>query len=208
MKTKILLIFLCLICQGLSKVILSQTAVTVTVSQPDALLAYAGSDITLTKGQIFTLGGIPVATGGAGNYSYEWSPASGLNSQAVANPMLTANATTSYVLTVTDAIGCKATDKIKITVGQASAIDNLTADNISISPNPATYIVMVDLPASGNAYQLTLLSYDGKQVWSGQAQSFNSPVKQEIDLGSAASGLYILYIKNGDNTWVRKIVKQ
>jgi hypothetical protein len=172
------------------------------------LLAYAGSDITLTKGQTFTLGGIPAATGGGGTYTYSWSPANGLNSTSTSAPVLTASVTNSYVLTVTDAMGCKATDEIKVTVGQTSATGNLTAGNISISPNPTTGIVILDMPASGDAYHLTLLSYDGKEVWSGQVQSFNNPVKQEINLGSASSGLYILFIKNGDNTWVRKIVKQ
>jgi hypothetical protein len=208
MKTKILLIFLCLVWLGLTKAVLSQTTLTITASQPEVLLAYAGSDVTLKKGQTFTLGGIIAATGGTGTYTYTWSPANGLSSPSTSAPILTASVNTSYTLMVTDAAGCIASDEIKITVGGASATSNIEANDISVSPNPATDIAIVELSASGNAYQLTLFNFDGKHIWSGWAQSFNNPVKQEVSLNSVASGLYILYIRNGDKTWTRKIVKQ
>jgi hypothetical protein len=208
MNHKIVLIFLYLLWQGLNAFILSQTTITVAASQPEVLLAYAGSDKNLEKGQTCTLGGIPVATGGTGSYLYTWSSSQGLDNPITANPLLTANITSSYTLTVIDAMGCIATDDVNVTIGQASNAANLEIGNINVSPNPATDMVMVEVPASANTYRLSLLSCDGKQVWDGQAQAHKVPMKKEINLGSVAAGLYILYIKSGDNTCTRKIVKQ
>jgi hypothetical protein len=208
MKTKILLVSLCIMWQGLKLELLSQTTVTATAAQPAVLMAYAGSDATLNKGQTYILGSSKVATGGAGSYSYTWSPASGLNSQAVANPSLTASTTATYALTVTDAFGCTTTDDVKITVGQPSVISNIDQDNITVSPNPTTDNIIVGLPVSATPYLLTFFTYDGKPLWNRQIDVQGAYTKQEISLHNNEPGFYILIIRSGDNTWTRKIVKQ
>jgi hypothetical protein len=208
MKTKFLLITLFFIWTTISNVIRSQTTVTATVTQPEILIADAGSDIALSKGQTYTLGGISAVTGGTAPYTYSWTPADGLSSTTISRPVVTANVTTSYLLTVTDARGCLTSGYVKITVGKITATNNIEAKDITVSPNPVTDIVTVELPASINNYLFILLNIDGRQIWNGQTQSFNSPVKQVINLGSAAPGLYLLHIKNGGNIWTQKIVKQ
>ncbi len=53
-------------------------------------------------------------TGGTPGYSYSWSPATGLNNPAIANPVASPVVTTTYTLTVTDSRGC--TRNLDITI--------------------------------------------------------------------------------------------
>jgi len=48
-------------------------------------------------------------------YTYYWLPATGLNDASIANPVATISNDIEYVLTITDGVGCTATDSISIT---------------------------------------------------------------------------------------------
>ncbi|MBL0308148.1 MAG: hypothetical protein IPP77_00140 [Bacteroidetes bacterium] len=75
----------------------------------------AGIDTAVCTGSSVTLGGSTVANGGTGNYTYSWSPPSGLNSTSIANPIVQ-NVTTNscYTIFVTDSLGCISSDVICI----------------------------------------------------------------------------------------------
>jgi len=208
MKTKILLITLCFALQGRVATLPAQTVVSFNALQPLALMVNAGNDINLTKGQTISLGGS--ASGGAGHYTYAWSPSAGLNIASAANPSLTASTTTTYTLSVADASGCSATDALIITVnsaGQPSAVNDIEQGQVSIYPNPTTGNATLEFPACEGASTLTLLTYDGKLLWTRQVEVTPGQVKQEINLDTATPGIYLLVIKNGHGTRVQKIVK-
>jgi len=80
--------------------------VVVTVQIPQA---NAGNDVTICEGESTPL----TASGGT---TYAWAPAVGLSSTTIANPVASPSVTTTYTVTVTDALGCVATDVITITV--------------------------------------------------------------------------------------------
>ena len=75
------------------------------------LSADAGADVT---GCNIAIGGAPTATGGAGGYTYSWSPGSGLSSTTVANPVASGS-TQTFIVTVTDANGCAKSDTMVFT---------------------------------------------------------------------------------------------
>ena len=56
------------------------------------------------------------ASGGTPGYTYNWSPASGLNNTTIANPVASPAVTTTYVVTVTDSKGCTRRSSITIKV--------------------------------------------------------------------------------------------
>lgn len=86
----------------------AQSTVTVNVSQQ--VTANAGPDQYIIQGDPVTL----YATASSGNYL--WTPATGLNSSTILNPVATPQQTTTYELKVTDAMGCFATDDVTVTV--------------------------------------------------------------------------------------------
>jgi gliding motility-associated-like protein len=78
--------------------------------------ANAGNDTVVIANQPFVLNG----SGRGDNYS--WSPAYGLNSTNVPRPTGTLDKDTTYLLTVTTANGCVATDAVRVTVFKGAQI--------------------------------------------------------------------------------------
>jgi len=80
-----------------------------------------------------------IATGGA---SYSWSPAGSLNNPSIANPLATPLISTTYYVTVTDALSCSNQDSVKI--------DIVSADNFTVNPDLQTCLnTPVQLQATG-----------------------------------------------------------
>lgn len=90
----------------------STDIVLVTVNSLPAV--NAGSDVTICNGSSTTLSG-------SGGPSYSWSPATGLSSTTISNPVANPASTTNYILTVTDLNGCQASDAVVITVNSPAA---------------------------------------------------------------------------------------
>jgi len=144
----------------------------------NGLIAEAGANTQICSGQTgqsVTLGGNPTATNGAPPYTYKWTPTIGLNDPAVANPIATPAATTTYTVEVIDSSGAKATDKIIVAVNPCAgavfpapnALKVSKATNIAVTFNvaidPAT---IADSTISVNASQSGLhrsskITYDG-----------------------------------------------
>lgn len=78
------------------------------------------------------------ATGGS---SYSWSPSIGLTADNIPNPVATPPATSSYVVTGTDANGCVNTDTIVVNVYTPLTV--VASNAASICPNTSTAISAV-----------------------------------------------------------------
>ena len=86
----------------------SDTANVQVAVQPE-IIANAGVDQIIESNQTITLQG-------AGGINFQWSPAGLFNNPGISNPTVQANQDTIVVLTVTDNVGCKDTDTLKIKV--------------------------------------------------------------------------------------------
>lgn len=73
----------------------------------------------------YCLGGSSQLTA-SGGVSYQWSPSTGLNSNAISNPVCSVNTTTNYQLTIVDAFGCSASANYTQTV---NPLPNANAGN-------------------------------------------------------------------------------
>ncbi|MFN8242407.1 MAG: gliding motility-associated C-terminal domain-containing protein [Ferruginibacter sp.] len=91
---------------------LQPDAVTINVSPPAKL--FAGNDTVVAVGQPLQLMALDVNHLGFTNYS--WAPSTGLNSDAVQNPVAVLSQDIMYTVTATNALGCSATDAIRINV--------------------------------------------------------------------------------------------
>ena len=74
----------------------------------------AGPDKAVVNGDPVVLEGS--ATGGSSPYTYVWSPATGLDNSAVAQPRAIPCVTTEYNLTATDSGGNTQSDTVTVTV--------------------------------------------------------------------------------------------
>jgi len=99
--------------------ICSSTDDTVTVMVNPLPLANAGVNKSICKGDSTTIG-TPVMAG----LTYNWAPATGLNSDTLAQPQATPTISTTYTLTVINNITtCSNTDKVTVTVKKLPAIN-------------------------------------------------------------------------------------
>lgn len=112
----------------------------------------AGSAVSICAGAQTTIGGSPTATGGnPSNYTYSWSPATGLSSTTVANPVASPSATTTYTVTVSGGdANCTATSQVTVTVNTPS---------VSITPAGSTNI------CPGASVQLNATAGLSNYVW-------------------------------------------
>lgn len=94
------------------------------------LVADAGADMVYCAVPV-TLGGSPAAMGGSSPYAYVWSPSTGLNNPLQPNPTAAPASPTSYILTVTDAMGCVAMDTVVVDTGLGSSGNDSTVFSYS-----------------------------------------------------------------------------
>lgn len=127
--------------QGTNSIGVSRDTVVVTIlPRPVLQLGFVAD--TLCSGVCVTLQAN--ASGGSGNYSYLWQPATGLSNPLIANPLACPSSSTTYRLWLNDANGCSVlSDSIHIRVtpdAQLSAGPADTAcngDTIVIEANTA-----------------------------------------------------------------------
>jgi xyloglucan-specific exo-beta-1,4-glucanase len=91
------------------------------LSGPQPLSANAGTDVTICQGSTQLTG---AGSGGTSPYTYTWSPATGagLSSSTIYNPVASPTTTTTYTLTVKDAVNATATDAVTVTVTPGTSI--------------------------------------------------------------------------------------
>jgi hypothetical protein len=163
---------------------------TATVGSPDcsALLAAATSSdascATCTDGSAMVN-----VTGSTGSLSYAWSPAGGTAASAAG---LTPG---TYTVTVTDAVGCMASDTVLVDF--ATGIEaKAVAANTSIYPNPGADVFTIHIPEQfGNETMITVSNYLGETVYS---KAFNSFGNKELNLSSLSAGKYTIRFANAD----------
>jgi gliding motility-associated-like protein len=86
--------------------------------------------IVTLNGQSFQiLIGEEVQLNAAGGTQYTWAPATGLNNSTIPNPIASPAVTTTYLVTVTDSIGCTASANVSVVVQQQAFIPNLFTPN-------------------------------------------------------------------------------
>ena len=114
-------------------------SVNFTVTQPTALALTASSQTNIAcNGGSNGAAAVNVATGGAGGYTYNWTPG---NPTGDGTPSVTGLTAGTWTCTVTDANSC--TTSVNFTITQPSAIDNtiseLTPGILTANEVGATY---------------------------------------------------------------------
>ncbi|MFH2141980.1 MAG: PKD domain-containing protein, partial [Bacteroidota bacterium] len=143
---------------------------TSTVTVNPLPIANAGTDQTIPNGTSTTLDGS--ASGGSGTFDYLWSPAGSLIDPAVEDPTTTIlSASTTYILTVTDAItGCQNTDNVLINISGGALAVTATASPTSICLGGSSQLDAITGGGSG--------AYDF--VWNSSPAGFSSTTQNPV----------------------------
>ena len=134
--------------------------------------AEAGPNVSICAGGSTNLN----ATGGT---IYTWSPSSGLSNAGIANPVASPIVTTTYHVTVTNSIGCTASDSVIVTVN--GNINAEAGPNVSICPGSSTQLQAT----GGNTY-----------VWSPTTGLSSSTISNPVASPTSTTS-YIVTVTNG-----------
>lgn len=141
--------------------------ITLTIAASPS--ADAGPDGAICVAESTTLGASPTASGGTPPYSYDWvalppdASMSCTSGSLCANPTASPLTTTTYTVTVSDALGCAATSPITITVDVPAAPPDLgnTLFVVKGTPDPTDIVFSWPL-AAGSAIENHLRSSDNR----------------------------------------------
>jgi len=139
--------------------------------------------------------------GGTGDYTYLWSNGATEASIADLPP-----GDITCTITSTDANGCSTELVVELTVDMLEDVDDIAIlESLTISPNPTSGNVVVDLSLSETAaVQLQIVNVTGKVLAQYNAQTTNN-YQQSVDLSHLANGLYFAKIIVNDDAVVKKI---
>lgn len=197
----IIVLALALAFQGLSQ---NRIQIQLTSSQPNQLVASAGTDVSSPASNVL-IGGSPTAVGGVEPYTYAWSPSFGLSSSDVANPELTADSSLTYILLITDQRGCTSTDTLSLFL-IPNKVNEAGESLLRIYPNPSGGIVNIQFVQQfdhGNL-QLMILDDTGREVLTARPEIVSEVI--QLDIRSLSAGLYTIILKDGNSSCSQQLV--
>ncbi|MCC6703039.1 MAG: T9SS type A sorting domain-containing protein [Fluviicola sp.] len=171
-------------CAGSSSAIVLVNASPVVTQAPLTDVCLDANAFTLTGG--LPAGGTYTGTGVAG----------GLFDPAVAG-----DGSTAITYSVTNGSGCSSSATESILVNDCAGIDEITAFDLVIAPNPANTTLYI---TSNESVQISLVSIDGKTVIMNRELQANSPVL--LDVTGFARGVYYLQVVGRKNNSTKSIV--
>lgn len=161
-----------------------------TVETAVSPVALSSPDITILKGQSTLLSG--VASGGSGNYSYSWSPASLVENPSLQNtPTLSLSQTSLFLFTVTD-IGTSCvsnTDSTWVFVSGGALMANILSTSTELCTGEP-FTLSANVSGGSGSYSIQ---------WKDQAGNLLGTA-QQIQLFAQQSQTYTLHINDGDQT--------
>ena len=137
----------------------------------------AGADMVVLEGGNAKL----KATASGDSLTYAWSPATGLSSATILNPVVTPTADITYTLTVTSSKGCSASGRVSVSVLKAPVVPNTFTPN-GDGINDTWNIKYLDTYADGtvevfNRYGNKVYSSVGYSIpWDGRFKNVSLPV--------------------------------
>lgn len=159
---------------------------TVDVTLLSAPAPDLGSDTTLCTTQSIILN-----PGTGSGYTYLWN-------NGVTGPQVNAFApggnpvTSTYVVTVTDPLGCSASDSVTVDFIICTGIDENTVSGIlNLFPNPANDVIYINVPVGIQNARLKMFDISGKQIFTESV----STGQQGIGLEKIAAGIYTLLLE-------------
>jgi len=86
------------------------------------------------------------------DYSYQWSPAEGLDDPTAANPQVTLSTDQTYGVTATDPNGCTFTDEVTVNIRDGISAGAKSPDTTLCGPEPLTLFAEADSGVTINWY--------------------------------------------------------
>ena len=138
-----------------------------------------------------------LASGGDGNYTYQWEFDETLSDPNIANPLATPTAEeTTYNVTVTDGEGNIATGSVTVRIRDWNVSES--TNTLRVYPNPTKGVIQIEGVNVSTGYRL--FNSTGQVILQGVTES---DLRIESNL---SSGIYFMELSNSSGVSTRKIV--
>jgi gliding motility-associated-like protein len=149
----------------------------------------AGNNTSITFGTYTNLSAS--VTGGSGNYSYEWSPASSLINSNIQNPQtVNLTVTTTFTVTVTDiTTGCATTDNVTISISGTALVLDVSSNMLTICQGETA---ILNAATTGGTGSYTYL-------WASSPSGFSASTPSPT-VSPTATTTYLVTVSDGFNS--------
>ena len=142
-----------------------------------------------------------ILNAGSAFTSYLWSDSTTSQTIAVSGSVMGLGTHTIWV-NVTDINGCISSDSVNVTFQDCSGIEEISASDLKIFPNPANSSVHVILPNDFNGKTLIqILDVTGKVIINENVADKNIT----ININQLSAGIYYIRVLNNDKTIVKEL---
>jgi len=118
----------------------------------------------------------------------------------------TRNAT--YVVRVVDSNGCTGFSN-QIVVSTAGIVDETRDADLRVAPSPMRERLQIELMLGHTGrVRIELVDMRGAVVISDEIDVDGATARTSVDVGALPAGAYVLRLSAGDETWVRRVVKE
>jgi len=189
-----------------------QTKVVLTVNQPPEFgFELMQEDTTITSGNSLVLGTDLTVFGGSGEYRFLWSPGRYLSDSTLMNPQATIVDTTTFFLTVIDALGCSFT--LNYTVNVSDSITNAAKPALNRSeltaklfPNPSSGRFKIELKGEpSEKVELYIFDNNGRIILQRNILQFTGEHIETIQ-AHLPGGVYNLQVISGKQRLHRQFI--
>ena len=153
--------------------------------------------ITVTATATTVIAGDSTELTATGGDTYAWSPSTTLSSSTGATVTATPTDTTVYTVVGTSIFGCTGEASITIAVDIDDAVPFIV-NGVPLRAwiGPGSNHLMVELGAGApGKYEFAVFNTAGQRVHAGMVAKPAEPTLHRIDLGNAATGVYILNVR-------------
>jgi hypothetical protein len=166
-------------------VTVTNTATGCTFRDFVTVLPFYGANVRVTPQASTICANSQVQLNATGGASYSWSPATGLNNPSIASPIASPAATTTYTVTVRNALGCAIERTVTLTVSEGAQV-SATATGVSC-PTCTDGSIAVAITGGTPPYRVRI-NGGNEQVTSGNNVVYNN----------LATGVYIITVNDND----------
>ncbi len=90
----------------------------------------------------------------------------------------------------------------------SSGVANVGRDQFWVYPNPASELVNLQLPGVEGPLFLEVMTSEGKSIFTEELETGGSATTYQMALDKQSPGFYVVRLRSGEQSWVRKLVLQ
>ncbi len=136
---------------------------------------------------------------------YLWEFGEGSEIDGVMNPNFAYTQAGVYNVSVraSNSFGCEAFDNLTVTIGEATGINNLASDGVTITTESKTLRILFSKQFE-SAHSFQVFSTSGQLV----ASNIITSTQTNVDLSNLSAGIYIVKVQQANGSFSKKIVLQ